>query len=227
MKKIFMLLYVVSSILNADVAALEILSEKCSKGSSKDCIKLANVYYVNGNKNKALNLLEQECKAHSLEACGKFMSITQDALDALEEKKAQNIVQNESNKDLLVRDEGIELSFLEKIKLWFEKNKIYLIGGGLIFLFVVFKFLTRNKCPKCKSTDFKIIDKIHLDSRVKVSKGESIGGSHTPQKRSYEDRTQVDKFQVTYQCNKCENTWTKKETVKTDLGRVNTGTKFY
>lgn len=98
-------------------------------------------------------------------------------------------------------------------------TKIWLIVGAVVVLFGLFKFLTRNKCPKCKSTDFRIIDKIHLDSRVKVSKGEITGGSHSPRKTTYEDRTQVDRFQVTYQCDTCDNTWTKKETVKTDLGR--------
>lgn len=101
----------------------------------------------------------------------------------------------------------------------FFTTPLGMIIVGFLFLWLLGKYLTRNKCTKCKSRDFFEIERQLIKSYIKRRKGRSESENLSiDQKlagvipRSYETYITDQHFEyiVTYKCNKCGNIWKRK-----------------
>lgn len=87
---------------------------------------------------------------------------------------------------------------------------LILLGFGL------FKYLTREKCTKCKSTNFIEVSHQYIKSFTKNEKTGSkmvnrgIDSYNVPTYTT----VQYDEYLINYQCNDCNNKWTKRKMEK-------------
>lgn len=90
---------------------------------------------------------------------------------------------------------------------------------GFLFFWLLIKYLTRNKCTKCKSTNFSEIERQLSKSYIKKRKvgreaeqltfDEKYNGT-IPRHYDVYATDQHFEYIVTYKCNDCGNIWRKK-----------------
>ena len=100
---------------------------------------------------------------------------------------------------------------IKEVYSWFIKNLTIIEILLWIFVFITpFYQALRRRCPKCSSASLTVIEhklvSKDLQSRmVDVKIGEDKNGA--PMYRKEKEYYEKSKFEVTYECNECLNTW--------------------
>ena len=88
-----------------------------------------------------------------------------------------------------------------------EISWLYIVG--FVVLVGLFKYLTREKCPRCKSTNFSVSQQ-HIKSYTKQENTGGLTSNNTPRYNT----VQYDEYLVHHQCNDCHTKWSKRITEK-------------